>query len=299
MKLWMVYNLHDYNINTMYYDMHVQKAQKHNIDIVLVIVEYLSFGVKNNKLYITYNNKNIDLPDGVIMRSRYSLLSKHLEMMNIPVFNNSYICEKCNNKAKTYQLITESNIDIVDSEFLLGEASFIKDNSNSEKVIKTVDGHGGSEVYLLDDFKTSINNSLYKEDKQHIKVSKDMVLQPLVKGNNNDLRVYILDNEIIGSVLRKGNNSFKSNYSLGGDVKFYKLNKKEKDTVYKILELFKEKTKNYKVNGIFYGGIDFIINNNGELLFNEIEDVVGSRMLYATSNIDIVDEYLKSILKRY
>ena len=63
----------------------------------------------------------------------------------------------------------------------------------------------------------------------------------------------------------------------------------EEKNVYKIIDLFIEKTKRNKVLGLFYVGIDFIIDKNNHLIFNEVEDVVGSRMLYNTSNIDIVD----------
>ena len=42
-------------------------------------------------------------------------------------------------------------------------------------------------------------------------------------------------------------------------------------------------------------GIDFIIGDRNELIFNEIEDVVGARMLYQTSNINLVGLYLDYI----
>ena len=45
--------------------------------------------------------------------------------------------------------------------------------------------------------------------------------------------------------------------------------------------------------------IDFIIDDNDQLIFNEIEDVVGARMLYKCSDIDIVREYLSYIKKEY
>ena len=42
-------------------------------------------------------------------------------------------------------------------------------------------------------------------------------------------------------------------------------------------------------------GIDFIFDEEGRFLFNEIEDVVGSRTLSALSEINIVWEYLNFI----
>ena len=309
MKLWMIYNKEDYKKNKTYYDMHVSKGKKYNMDIQLIIAEYLSFGVKNNKLYVEYYNKDITLPDGIIMRCRYSMISKQLELMNVPVYNNSFVCDICNDKFKTYQFLANKGIDMVDSEYMpnykigysLNDENYNLNNIdnhiydldifkiyNKEKtVIKTTDGHGGDEVYILDDF-LHIQNTKVDEN-----LRKDMVLQPLVNGDNKDLRVYILDNKIVGCVLRQSNTSFKSNYSLGGSICSYTLSKDEENNVRKIIDLFKENTKEYPGKGIFYGGIDFIIDKRGKLLFNEIEDVVGSRMLYNTSNIDIVDEYLR------
>ena len=48
-----------------------------------------------------------------------------------------------------------------------------------------------------------------------------------------------------------------------------------------------------------YVGIDFILDDNNKFIFNEIEDVVGSRMLYQVSDIDIVDLYLNKIIGKY
>ena len=45
-----------------------------------------------------------------------------------------------------------------------------------------------------------------------------------------------------------------------------------------------------------YGGIDFIFHHN-KAVFNEIEDAVGARMLYATTDIDIVSLVAKYIVK--
>ena len=43
-------------------------------------------------------------------------------------------------------------------------------------------------------------------------------------------------------------------------------------------------------------GIDFIIGDSGELIFNEIEDVVGARMLYqCMPGVNLVGKYLRFI----
>ena len=45
-------------------------------------------------------------------------------------------------------------------------------------------------------------------------------------------------------------------------------------------------------------GIDFLIDEKGAFVFNEIEDVVGARMLYQLTDINLVERYFKYILKQ-
>lgn len=42
-------------------------------------------------------------------------------------------------------------------------------------------------------------------------------------------------------------------------------------------------------------GIDFLIGHDGELIFNEIEDVVGSRTLSEISDINLLEKYVTFI----
>ncbi len=88
--------------------------------------------------------------------------------------------------------------------------------------------------------------------------------------------MFVLGNEVIGAVLRESTSSFKANYTLGGTVRPYLLNESE-------LELVGRISSSLKADFI---GIDFLLNKQGELLFNEIEDVVGCRSLYSTSDVN-------------
>lgn len=45
-------------------------------------------------------------------------------------------------------------------------------------------------------------------------------------------------------------------------------------------------------------GIDFILTKDGRLIFNELEEMVGSRMLYNCSKHDIVKEYVECVQRK-
>ena len=206
---WLIYSKLDVEKNHRYIQFYKEEGMLRNITIQLILVEELVFGVRGDRWYLTYNKNDIKLPDFAISRTIYPLLNAQLEYMGLPVFNNSQIAEICNNKAKTYQYIAQLGIPMVDSKFV--KNPLIKkelENITEPAVIKTVAGHGGSQVFLKnpgdvndseDDFYQKLNNS-------------DVVIQPLIGSRHQDLRVYIIGKEIIASVLRTAREGFKSNF---------------------------------------------------------------------------------------
>lgn len=280
---WLIYKTEDVNRNKAYIDFYKEEGQALGINIELILVDKMNFGVKNKALFIEYEGRPIKKPDFAINRTIYPLLTKHLESMNIRVFNNSKTADICNDKAKTYQYISKLNIPVIDTSFVKSEYlnQAIKD-IDGPVVIKGVAGHGGNQVFLYNP----------KEDDKEDILSKlkgtDLVIQPLIGKRRQDLRVYLIGKEIIAAILRTAKTGFKSNYSLGGKIEVYSLSKKER-------ELIKTITKAFDFALV---GIDFIIGDDGGLIFNEIEDVVGSRMLYQCTDINIVNLYLKHIINQ-
>lgn len=292
MEAWLIYYKENGHHNQKYIQFYIEEGIKLGIVFKLIIVEELDFGVKNNQLFITYQGNPIVSPDFVISRAIYPLLSKHLEMMGIKVFNNSFVAEICNDKAKTYQYLSKTGIAMVDTSFYTNNlAREVLNNLAPGKshVIKAVDGHGGSQVFLYNKDGQEKDDISHNVEEIVSGIGKsDIVVQPVVGHRHQDLRVYVIGCEIIGAVLRTAKEGFKSNFSLGGEVQFYYLGEEERIIIDKIISQFD------------FGlvGIDFIIGDSGQLIFNEIEDVVGSRMLYKTSDINIVERYLQYIMKK-
>ena len=287
MEAWLIYDRDAAEYNQKYIQFYIDEGAKLKIKVRLILTEELEFGVLDNKWFINYQNKKIEQPDFAICRVIYPLLSKQLEFMGIRVFNNSFVAEICNDKAKTYQYLAKTGIKMVDSIFvrnskLKEHLTNVKENSTDRKVpsiIKAVNGHGGSQVFLIEEEnKTQIVKGLG---------SSDAVIQPLTGSRHQDLRVYVIGKKIIAAVLRTAKDGFKANYSLGGEVTLYNLSDDEIEIINIIIGQFE------------FGlvGIDFIIGDKGELIFNEIEDVVGARMLYLCSKVNLVELYLRYIIQ--
>lgn len=278
MVAWMIYFRENAIYNKQYIQFYIEEGSKLGIEVKLLLVEDLDFGVKNNTWIICHHKKELEKADFAICRAIYPLLSRHLECMGIPAFNNSMVSEICNDKARTYQYLAKTGIRMVDSYFYKNaQINEVVTQLTRPRVIKAVDGHGGSQVFMTDSNQVpdGLKNS-------------DVVLQPLVGNRHQDMRVYVIGKEIIAAVLRTAKEGFKSNFSLGGEVGLYTLSVEEISIVNRIIEQFE----------FGFVGIDFIIGDTGELIFNEIEDVVGSRMLYQCAEINVVKLYLQFMIEK-
>ena len=231
--------------------------------------ELFSLKLIEEKVAFEYIAKN--KIDYAINRSRNHALIKSFEEMGIVCFNNSLTNEIANDKSKTVSFCKENCVRCLD----IYDINTIDD---CPFVMKSVDGHGGKEVYLLND-KQEAEKILKKSHKKYI-------FQKYIK-NSGDLRIYVLGNKVLGAVLRQNERDFRSNYSLGGSVLKY-----EPDVVLKQIALRISK----RLNADFIG-IDFLKTNEGFIL-NEIEDPVGSRMLYETSDIDAIGLFIKHIKEK-
>lgn len=217
-------------------------------------------------------------PDFAIVRTIAPALSRELEQKGIPIFNNAMVAEICNHKGKTISYVSaNSPVPVIPTETFPSEAltaEFLKGRSG--QVIKAVDGHGGAQVFSVEDSFSDIKKGIG---------SSDFVLQPMVRGAA-DVRVYVIGREIVGAVLRRPREGFKANYSLGGEAESYTLPGQAVKWVNQICCLF----------SFGLAGIDFLIDERGRFFLNEIEDVVGARMLYACQpDVQLLERYFAFI----
>jgi len=253
MKYWLIYNKSDAVRNSHYIDMYFSESKKLGLDISLIYEDEIDL-------------KNCEKPDFCIFRAINPQITKQLEDIGIPVFNNSRVAEICNDKRKTYEYLGSHGIPVMEL--------YTEGNMKFPCVVKSAQGRGGTEVFFVE------------SPEEYNKITlKDKVIQKVCNNIGRDLRVYVIGKEIIASILRVSDTDFRSNYSLGGRAEVYHLNEAEKAEVSKIIGLFD------------FGlvGIDFIFHN-GKIVFNEIEDVVGARMLYEKTDINLVEKYLSYII---
>ncbi len=212
------------------------------------------------------------LPDAVFMRCIRPELSQFWENQGVRVFNSAKVSRIANDKLATFFFAKRLGIPVMESRALDFRALL-----PFPFVLKTTDGHGGNEVFLVQ-----------SEEKLRTIISRTengtprkWLIQRLTDAPGLDVRVYVVGNQIIAAMKRASTTDFRSNYSLGGSAEIYALNPEEKKLVSRVVSALP----------LDFAGVDLIFHENRPIL-NEIEDVVGSRMLYAETQLDVLDVFL-------
>ena len=202
--------------------------------------------------------------DFIIRRCETFELSEKAEKAGIRVFNNSLVSRICNDKWATYERFRDA-------------VPMCETAEPDEKppfgfpcVVKSRSGHGGGEVFLAED-EESYKNAL--------KSCPNAVVQPFLPCGGVDVRVYVLGGRVLKAVKRTAKKGFRSNFSLGGAAEEYFPDETMRTASEHIAQT---------LNADFVG-VDWLLTKNGAVL-NEIEDVVGTRMLYFLSLCDAADE---------
>ncbi len=270
-KAWLIYNAERFARNENYAKFYVGHFAKKNILCEILLIEKLNYN--NGKWY--YEGIETVKPTLAIMRTFNHHLSRMLEKCGVRVFNNARVSEICNNKYLTYLLARECGLRVMETRLMPADKSAPLP-FDFPFVLKSLDGHGGKEVFLIE------NSYDYDEvlasfsNRQHI-------VQRLASELGKDVRVYVLGGQPVAAMLRTAKKGFRSNYSLGGDAKRVEISP----------ELIKAVEKINEVLPSDFIGVDFVFDK-GEPVLNEIEDIVGSRMLYG-EGIDIVAAYVDYI----
>lgn len=203
----------------------------------------------------------------VLFRCRRPAAARLLEDRGVRLINRAEVNRIANDKWNSHQLFQ-----------LLGVPSIptYREPQEFPCVAKTVDGHGGQDVVIVE------SPDLLPA------FSSDAIFQPVVP-HISDVRAYVIGDEVVGAVKRSSDSSFKKNYSLGAEVERYVLDSIQEQQVLKIARAVKAD----------YIGIDFLLLEDGRHLFNEIEDPVGARSFYQTHEENIAELLVRHIEKKY
>ncbi len=280
---WLLYDAPDLAANRDYAALMKESGSNFGLDVTPVTLQELDMGMDaSGEPYLRLDGQNVR-PDAVLSRMRLDWVSEHLESMGIPVFNNSKVCRICNDKRRTHQFLR--GLPMARTRFL-PESSAVNDAPAFPAVLKPACGHGGEGIRLIE-HADGWTKAIGELD------GTPALCQSVAERPGRDLRVYVLFGEILAGVLRTASDGgIVSNFKKGGQVELHTLTWQERALAQAVIDRFEAAGA-----PLCMAGVDLLYNGDGPII-GEVEDVVGSRMLYQTSDIDLVELYLRGIAQR-
>lgn len=235
-------------------------------------------------------------PDFVLFWDKDIFLAQRLENLGIKLFNSSRAIELCDNKILMYQELAKHNIRIPKTFIApktfegLGytNLSFIDDIANQigyPLVIKEAYGSYGEQVYLAENKEEAasiINKIGYK----------DFLVQEFIKSScGKDIRVNVVRDQQIVSILRENKTDFRSNISIGGVGSRFEPEQEYVDLAIKASLAL----------GLDFSGVDVMFGENNEPIICEVNSnpQFASTLKVTNTNLaDFIAFYIAEYLRR-
>ena len=264
------------------YEMLSNAFKKHNVELDIKKASDISLEVG-----AIIDNK----PDFAIFWDKDVYLAERLEKSGVRLFNNKKAVSLCDNKILMYQALKENNIKIprtfIAPKTFEGlnyhDRSFLKeviDEIGFPMVIKEAYGSFGEQVYLANN-EASLNKIIDSIG------YKDFLLQEYIASSKGkDVRINVVGDKAIVSMLRENDNDFRSNISSGGHGSIYQPNKEFIDLALKAT----------KALGLDFAGVDVMFDKDGPILCEVNSNPQFASTLKATG-INLADYIADYIIK--
>lgn len=258
-------------------------------DIDLKVVTSLDLGLNINDFF-----KDKVKPDFVLFYDKDIYLAERLENADIRVFNSKRAIELSDNKILMYQTLEKAGLKYpktycAPKTFEGLNRPDLKFLDNIEKeigypmVLKEAYGSFGEQVYL-------INSRKEMEDIIYRLNYKDFVIQEYIESSKGrDVRLNVVDDKVIVSMLRENEDDFKSNISSGGTGRLFEPTKEFKELA----------VKTVKAIGLDFAGVDLMFLSDGSPIICEVNSNPQFKSTLDATGVNLADyiaEYIKSQL---
>lgn len=213
---------------------------------------------QNDQKSILINDKPMPLPDFVIpfmgaSTSYYALsVIRQLENLGVCVCNTARAISAVKDKLYLHQCLASSRL--VSPKTMLAKfpinLEIVEREIGFPLVIKNVTGSLGKGIYLCESDKkfTDVMELIYTNN-----AKANIILQEFVKNSHGqDLRILVVGGKVIACMRRSSKDSFKANFSKGGNVEPYEVTPE-------IEWLSTETAKLFKLD---LAGIDLLFDDN-------------------------------------
>lgn len=243
--------------------------------------------IEQDRPAIYYNGELIENVAAVIPRIGASVtfygasVVRQFEMMNIPTVTESQALVRSRDKLRSLQILARSNVGLPKTVFTnySKEVDMIIDSvGGAPLIVKLLEGTQGYGVVLAPTQKAA--ESMIEAF--HSMKARVIVQEFIEEAKGADIRVFIVDNKVVGAMKRQGKEGeFRSNLHQGGSGKIIKLSKEERN-----IALTAARSMNLSI-----AGVDLLQSSRGPLVL-EVNSSPGLEGIEKATGKDIASKIL-------
>lgn len=244
--------------------------------------------IEKGQFKIVYNEEILAKPDLIIPRIGSSVtfygstVVRHFEQMGVPTLNNAISILNSRDKFRSLQFLVANGIQIPTTYFsndLFYAKNIVQTKLGYPFIIKVLEGTQGLGVYLVKDQENA------DEILSHllVKKTKIMLQKFIAEFSGKDLRVFVVGNKIVASMMRvAGGEDFRSNLHRGGHGLKVDLSPEEKEMAINAV----------KALDLHVAGVDILRSSKGPMVI-EVNSSPGLEGIERVSEIKIAEKIIE------
>lgn len=220
---------------------------------------------------ISFAGMPMDDVSFVVMRTYNDRISMYYEQKpGVFVINESHPMRVCRDKLLTHQVLTAAGLPTPYTMYApYAGYEEVSMTLGESFLVKQINGSKGENIFMI--------NDLQSFDEAVGKIRPDCIFQQFIEeSSGRDIRVWVLGDECIGSVLRYSETSFLSNYSQGGSFMAVELDDKARELAVKAVHTV----------GLRFAGVDLLFSGD-EYSVCEVNGNAGFRTISKASDVSI------------
>lgn len=231
--------------------------------------------------------------DFVLFLDKDVLLAKQLEALGLPVFNSSQAIEVCDNKGLMHHMLALNGIKqpktliaplIFDTggRFPKHFLNTVEEELQFPVVVKKSYGSFGMGVYLIHD------RQALEDISEQLKLVPHIYQQYVKESHGKDLRIHVVGNQVVASMMRQSANDFRANVTNGGEM-----------LIVDVPERFKTCAIAASVAlGLDFSGVDLLFGADNEPIICEVNSNAHIENIFKATGIDVSEAILKHIIEK-
>lgn len=234
----------------------------------------------------------LELPDFAVFWDKDVRMAMQLEAMGLRLFNPSSVVAICDDKSLTH--ITLANQGILMPKTIIAPLVFpghhepdvrfieyVQDELAFPMVVKECFGSFGAQVYLANNTQELLalhGSLLYKPH---------LYQQFIASSYGRDVRIQVVGNDAVASVMRTSENDFRANVTNGGKMTVFSPPAEYVDMALRCCRII----------GADFAGVDMLFGRDDEPVLCEVNSNAHFKNLYNCTGVDVADLMVRHMLR--